>query len=132
MGTRRQFQRSEKEMSTVDFAGTAGGYVRKMVEREARGWGDQGPAQERLEARYGLPFWSLERLRTGQAKTVDAGLFARSRAAYLDICERQVANLQHEIAAEKAMNEDDTLADLEREAAALAAKIKAKKARALR
>lgn len=103
-----------------------------MVEREARGWGDQGPAQERLEVRYGLPFWSLERLRSGQAKTIDAGLFARIRAAYLDVCERQVANLQHEIAVEKAMNEDDSLADLEREAAALAAKIKAKKARALR
>lgn len=106
---------------------TAGRYVRRMVEREARGWGDQGEAQTRLEARYGIPFYSLERLRTGRAKTVEAGLFARIRAAYLDLCERQVSKLQHEIALEKAMNEDDTLEDLEREARSLAERIKAKR-----
>ena len=46
----------------------------------------------------------------------------------LDLCERQVAKLQHEIAVEKALNEDDTLEDLEREARRLAARIAAKKA----
>ena len=61
------------------------------------------------------------------AKTVEAGLFARIRAAYLDLCERQVSKLQHEIALEKAMNEDDTLEDLEREASRLAARIAQKK-----
>ena len=115
-------------MSSVELADTAGGYVRRMIEREAKGWGDQSNAQERLEARYGLPFWSLEHLRTGRAKTVDAGLFARIRAAYLDLCENQVKRLQHEIAIEKAMNEDDALEDLERAAAALASRIAAKKA----
>jgi hypothetical protein len=113
-------------MSTVE---AAGGYVRRMVESETRGWGDQENAMSRLEARYGIPFWSLKRLQTGRAKTVEAGLFARIRAAYLDLCERQVTKLQHEIAIEKAIYQDDTLQDLEREAEMLLARIDAAKAR---
>lgn len=122
----REIQHQERSVSTVEEAGQ---YVRRMVEREARGWGDQQNAQQRLEVRYGLPFWAMEHIRTGRAKTVEAGLFHRIRAAYLDLCERQVAKLQHEIAVEKALNEDDTLQDLEREAAKLAARIEAAKAR---
>lgn len=111
-------------MSTVE---TASAYVKRMVERETRGWGDQENALARLEARYRLPFWSLDHLRTGRAKSVDAGLFARIRAAYLDLCERQVEKLQHEIAIEKAMYADDSMEDLEREAEELAARIAAKR-----
>lgn len=102
-------------------------HVRRMVEKETRGWGDQDSALTRLEARYGIPFWSLNNIRTGRAKTVEAGLFDRIRGAYLDLCQKQVAKLQHEIAIEKALNEDDTLEDLEREAGRLAARIQAKK-----
>ncbi len=109
-------------------------YVRRMVARESRGPGDTDGAMARLEARYGIGFWQLSHLRGGRAKTVDVGLFARVRAAYLDYCERQIRLLEHEIAVEKAMNEDDSLADLEREASELAARIQAKKqaARAMR
>lgn len=53
---------------------------------------------------------------------------ARIRAAYLDLCERQVRALQHEISVEKALHEDDTIQDLERQAARLASQIAAKKA----
>lgn len=111
-------------MSTVE---TASAYVKRMVERETRGWGDQDNALSRLEARYSLPKWSLDHLRTGRAKSVDAGLFQRIRAAYLDLCERQVARLQHEIAIEKAIQDDDDLGNLEVEIWALAARIQAKK-----
>lgn len=111
----------------MSSAEVATGYVRRMVEREARGWGDQEHAMSRLEARYGISFWSLNHIRTGRAKTVEAGLFDRIKGAYLDLCERQISNLQHEIAIEKAMNSDDTLEDLEREACRLAARIKAKR-----
>lgn len=55
-------------------------------------------------------------------------VFARMRAAYIAICERQMAKLQHEIAVEKATHDDDDLRDLEAAAAALAAKIAARKA----
>lgn len=112
----------------MSSAELAAGYVRRMVEKETRGWGDQESALSRLESRYGIPFHSMNHIRTGRAKTVEAGLFARIRGAYLDLCERQVAKLQHEIAIEKALNQYDTLEDLEREASDLAARIQAKKA----
>lgn len=102
-------------------------YVRRMVSREARGPGDTEGAMARLEARYGIGFWQLSHLRGGRAKTVDVGLFARIRAAYLDYCEKQIRLLQHEIAVEKAVNEDDSLEDLEREAAELVARVAAKR-----
>lgn len=121
----RETKHQVHEMSSVDVAS---GYVRRMVEHETKGWGDQDNALSRLEARYGLPFWSLNHIRTGRAKTVEAGLFARIRGAYLDLCERQVAKLQHEISVEKALSNDVSLAELEAEAAALAEKIAAKKA----
>lgn len=120
----RKTQSKVREMSTAELAT---GYVRRMVEKEVRGWGDQENALSRLEQRYGLPFWTLQNLRTGRAKTVEAGIFARIRAAYLDLCERQVRQLQHEISVEKALNDDDTLEDLEREAARLLALVEAKK-----
>lgn len=107
---------------------TATGYVRRMIEYETRGWGDMDNALARLEVRYQLPRWTLNNLRTGRAKSVEAGVFARIRVAYLDLCERQVERLQHEIAIEKVLNEDDTFEDFEREVAALAARIAAKKA----
>ena len=121
----RESEHQEREMSSAELAA---GYVRRMVQSETRGWGDQDSALARLEARYGIPFWSLNNLRTGRAKTVEAGLYARIRAAYIDLCERQVAKLQHEIAIEKALNEDDSLEDLERQAADLVAKVEARKA----
>lgn len=102
-------------------------YVRTMVQRESRGPGDLDNAMNRIEQRYGLPFWSLWHLRKGKAKTVEASLLARIRAAYLDMCQRQASNLLHEIEVEAAMG-DDTLEDLEAEARALAAKIQAKRA----
>lgn len=112
-------------MSTVE---NASAYVKRMVESETRGWGDQSNAQQRLESRYGLPFWALEHLRTGRAKTIEAGLFTRIRAAYLDLCERQVTKLQHEIAVEKAIQGDDSMEDLEREAAEIMARLQARRA----
>lgn len=116
---------SEREL--MSSADVATGYVRRMVEKETRGRGDQDGALSRIEQRYGLPFWTLQNLRTGRAKTVEAGLFARIRGAYIDLCERQVRQLQHEISVEKALNDDDTLEDLEREAAQLLARVAAKK-----
>ncbi|TDR28885.1 hypothetical protein [Aquamicrobium defluvii] len=122
----RESQHQERKVSSS--ATIAAGYVRRMVEKETKGWGDQNNAMSRLERRYGLPFWSLNNLRTGRAKTVEAGLFTRIRSAYLDLCEREIAKLQHELSVEKALNPDDDLSDIEAEALALAEKIAAKKA----
>lgn len=125
--TFRKIPKQEHEVN-AEAVETAGGYVRRMIAKEVNGWGDQANAQRRVGDRYGIPFWALEHLRTGRAKTVDASLFARIRSAYIDLCERQIAKLQHEIAIEKAVIGDDSLEDLEREAEALASRIAAKKA----
>jgi hypothetical protein len=100
--------------------------VRKMVAREMRGPSDTGPAMQRLEAKYGLPFWTLEHLRKGRAKVCEAGLFQRLRGAYLDHCERQLNALKHEIELEKARG-NDCDSDLLAEAEALLAKIRQRK-----
>lgn len=109
-------------------AATASEYVRRMIGREMQGPGDVGPAMNRLEAKYGIPFWTLEHLRKGKAKTVDVSVFARIRAAYLNHCERQLRSLEHELRIEKARGNDrdqDLLAETE----ALLAKLAARRAK---
>lgn len=104
-------------------------YVRTMVQRESRGPGDLDNAMHRLEAKYGLPFWSLWHLRKGKAKTVEASLLARIRGAYLDMCAQQAGNLLHEIEIEAAAGTaDDADLDLADALRALATKIEARKA----
>mgnify|MGYP003542902210 CR=1 FL=1 len=120
------FKKSDNEVHGMSTA-VASEYVRRMVARESRGPGDTEGAMARLEARYGIGFWQLSHLRGGRAKPVDIRLFARIRAAYLDYCEKQIRLLQHEIAVEKAINEDDSLEDLEREAEELVARVAAKR-----
>ena len=119
------FPNSRKELPPMSVE-AATEYVRTMVQRESRGPGDLDNAMQRLEAKYGLPFWTLWHLRKGKAKTVEASLLARIRGAYLDMCQRQAANLLHEIKTEAATGDaldDDIATELE----ALVAKIKAKR-----
>jgi hypothetical protein len=52
----------------------------------------------------------------------------RIRNAYIDLCQSQIEHLQHEIEVERSISDDDTLADLELEIAALAQKIQARRA----
>lgn len=109
-------------------AAVASEYVRTMIHRESTGPGDSERAMQKIADKYGLSFWTLDHLRKRKAKTVEAGVFSRIRAAYLDVCERQVAKLQHQIAIERALGADDTFDDLAREAESLVARIKAKRA----
>lgn len=116
------FPKDEVKAMTLEAAQD---YASLLVEMETRG-SDVEDALYRLEQRYGLSPNQILHLRSRRAKSCDIGLFARLRAAYLDICERQVSRFQHEIAVEKARG-DDTFEDLAAEAAALAAKIKARR-----
>ncbi len=110
-------------MNNVEVAGN---YARTMIGREMRGPNDLGPAMNRLEQKYGLPFWSLDHLRKGKAKTVESGLFQRIRSAYFAHCERQIKVLQHEMRIEKVVGHDVD-ENLLAEAEALLAKIAAQK-----
>lgn len=104
----------------------ASNYASRLLEMEQRG-SDIESALDRLEQRYGLSPNQIMHLRNRRAKSCDVSLFARLRLAYVDLCQRQVTRLQHQIAIEKATG-DDSLEDLEAEARALATKIAAKKA----
>ncbi|MBD9372795.1 hypothetical protein IB238_09200 [Rhizobium sp. ARZ01] len=113
-------------MSTADAFSPdiTAAYARKMVERESRGNGDQMNALDRVGRRCGMTARSLRRLINGETKDPGLSVFSRVRAAYLDYCARQIAELQHEIEVEKArIGVDDTFADLAAEAEVLAAKV---------
>ena len=103
----------------------ASDYASRLLEYEQRG-SDTESALYRLEQRYGLSPNQILHLRSRRAKSCDVSLFARLRAAYLDLCERQVSKLQHEIAITKATG-DDSIEDLEAEARRLAQKIAERK-----
>lgn len=113
-------------------AAVAADYVAKMVHSEARCAGDTEGALRRLEARYGIPYWTMVHLKRHAAKTVAADMFQRIRSAYLDICERQVRRMSEEIAILKAANTDDSIEDLAAEATRLAAQVAAAKAKRTR
>lgn len=112
-------------MSSVELSGQATDYVRRMVSKEQRGWGDKDNALARLEAKYGLPFWTLENLRKGRAKTVEASLFYRIKAAFVDHCGRQAARLLLEAETAMAVNPNDDVAGIQREIQALQARLAA-------
>lgn len=114
-----------KQMSSVEAAVS---YANRMIEREARGPGDTEDAMRRIEARYGVGYWTLWslRYRRRDLKTIAADQFQRIRNAYLATCEQQLRALEHELALERARSGDvDT--DLVAEAESLLAKIKARR-----
>lgn len=112
----------------MSSAELASGYVRRMVETETTGWGDQDSALRRLAHRYGIPFWTLNNIRTGRAKTVEAGVFDRIRAAFAEQCSRQAARLLHEAETAKAVNPHVHLDDIEDQIRALVARLEDAKA----
>lgn len=122
------FPKSEHSVlpMTVEAAADYARYIHGFVETQTRDPDQLEFAFDQFEKRYGIGRWTLEHLRKGRAKTCDVGVFARLKAAYLDLCERQISKLQHQIAIEKATG-DDTNSDIAAELEALAAKVRAKK-----
>ncbi|MBD8556326.1 hypothetical protein IFT84_17600 [Rhizobium sp. CFBP 8762] len=103
-------------------------YARKMVERESRGNGDQLNALERVGRRCGLTSRSLRRLINGEVKDPGVSVFAKVRMAYLEYCARQIAELKHEIEADKArFGNAAVLKDFDHEVEALESKLRAAK-----
>lgn len=115
----------ENDMNAATAATEARHYVREMVAKETRGWGDTLPALERLCARHKLSFWTLNNLRIGRAKTAEGGLLRRIKGAYLRECERQLLNVKHEL--EGGLHGDAPHQDLMAEIQTLVAKVKAAK-----
>lgn len=115
-----------KPVSTVDLAAD---YATRLVANETHALGgDTDEAMRRIEARYGVGYWTLWSLRYKRPKAVSAEVFTRLRGAYLTACERQIASLQHEMAVERARCGHDVDQDLVAEAEALVAKLRARRA----
>lgn len=113
-------------------AAEASFYVRQMIHREAHGPGDHERAMERLEAKYGLGFWTLDHLRRRKAKTCDVTLYARIKAAFIDHCGKQAAKLLIEAETAMAVNPNDDVATIQNEIEALVARLAAAKSEAAR
>lgn len=104
-------------------AAVASEYVRQMIHREGTGPGDCEWAMKKLEAKYGIGFWTLDHLRKRKAKTCDVALFARIKAAFVDHCGAQAARLIQEAATAQAVNFDDDVAAIQDEIIALQARL---------
>lgn len=107
----------------------ATGFVRRIVKEESTGWGDEAEALRRIAHGCKASFWTLNNLRIGRAKTVNADLRDRIREYFIDHCRRHAARLLRD--AEMAAAKDDTndvLRTVESEIRALAARLEAAKA----
>lgn len=105
-------------------------FVRQMIHREAAGPGDAERAMARIEAKYGVGFWTLDHLRKGKAKTCEVGLYARIKAAFIDHCGRQAERLLNEAANAQAVGVNEDVAAIQREIQALQARLETAKSQA--
>lgn len=112
--------------SPVSAADQAIDFARRAVNAEARGHGDVEDAMHRLAAKTGVGYWTWWGLWNRRRKTADADLLGVIRGAYLLVCQRQLATLQHALAAEERQS-GNVDADLVAETEALLAKIKARR-----
>jgi hypothetical protein len=102
---------------------------RVMVARESRGPGDTENAMRRLEAKYGLDFWTQWGLRYRPPVEIkDRSLIERIRQAYLDMMARSVRRDLEALKAEQAKGADDAaLTDLIVEAETVLERLQAKR-----
>lgn len=114
-------------------AAVATRFVRRMAELETGGFGDDDNALRRLEAKFGVSYWTLRYLKQGRSTKIDTDVFQRIRGAYLSFCEGKISALQHELRIERELEPDADLESLEAAANELAAQIaKAKVERLIR
>lgn len=128
--TIRETENRANVMSTLDMFSPdiAAHYGRKAVEIESRGNGDQLNALERVGRECGLKARALRRIINGET-TPSLPVFLNIRAAYLNVCERQLRRLEHEIETERKRFGDAAFADLDREISDLATKVRKAKGR---
>jgi hypothetical protein len=117
----------KKVLSERDMSAEAIQLHREMVDREARASGDTESAMRRLEAKYGLDYWSQWVCR--YKRKVTPQFAVKLHGAYLDLVERSVRRDLEALRIEQAKGAaDNDLDSLVAEAEALLAKIQARKA----
>ena len=82
---------------------------------------------QRIEAKYGIGFWTLDHLRKSKAKTCEVGLYARIKSAFADHCGRQAQRLLREAELAQAVEPNEDVAAIQREIQALQARLAAAK-----
>lgn len=123
----KEFVQKVHQMSSATFETV--GYVRRLVQIESKGWGDETEALRRIARESKLSFWTLNNLRIGRAKSVSADVRDRIRHALISKCQKHAARLLHEAElAAKAGQYDDAAADIANRVRALAAELEAAKA----
>jgi hypothetical protein len=126
----REFQsRVQRVMNTA--TAEANSFIRRMVKNESGGWGDEAEALRRIARNNKLSFWTLNNIRIGRAKTVNADVRDRIRQAFIEHCRGQAAALLHEadLAAAKD-NKNDVLEGIADQIRALAVELEAAKGEA--
>lgn len=111
---------STLEMFSPDIARE---YGRKMLEIETRGNGDQLNALERVAREVGMKPRALRRLINGETMPT-LTVFGRLRAGYLNLCERRIKRLQHDLEVEKGRFGSDAFADIDGRISALAEEVR--------
>lgn len=103
-------------------------YGRLAVEIESRGNGDQMNALERVGRECGLKARALRRIINGETVPT-LPVFLKIRAAYLNVCDRQIRKLQEAVEIDKVRYGDAAFADLGNEIQSLAEKVRQAKGR---
>lgn len=121
---------AKAKMSSVDAFSPddARLYARKMFQHRVKGWGDETDALEECAKMARMSARSFKRLMTGETKSLDMGVFARVRRAYLDYCARKAAELLAEIQQEESRSGNVRIGHLGEEVEVLVAKIEAARA----
>lgn len=116
----------KQKVQTVMSSATieAAGFVRRLVEIESKGWGDETEALRRISRESRLSFWTLNNLRIGRAKTVNADVRDRIRETLINNCKKHAARLLHEAeVAARTGRDNDAVADVANQIRALAAEL---------
>jgi len=119
-------QKVQKVMSNA--VGETAGYIRRMVNIERQGWGDEAEALRSIARKCSLSFWTLNNIKIGRAKTVTADVRDRVRDIFIENLRQHAARLIHEAdMAAQTGRDNDALRGIESEIRALAARLEAAK-----
>jgi len=123
----KEFQ--QKVQSVMSSAATeTAGFVRRVVKVESDGWGDEAEALGRIARGCKLSFWTLNNIRIGRAKSVNADVRDRIRNYFVDHLKQHAARLLHEAEmAAQTERDNDALAGIENEIRALASRLETAK-----
>lgn len=102
-------------------------FVRKMLEEESRGNGDQMNAYERVARRCGVTARQLRRFLSGEIKNPSWGFIEGIRVGLVGLLEEKIRKMQHDLEIQKRKHGTADFQDLDAAIQDLAQKIDARK-----